>query len=71
MTPEAVGGWGVGYLPWSITNHVLKFRKVIKFENSLIVICFSYIYLIIDGKRFTKRLTKNLPIKKVVESLRN
>ena len=34
-----------------ITNDVLKFRKVIEFESSCIVICFSYIYLIVDGKR--------------------
>ena len=35
----------------AITNDVIKFRKVIEFENFCIVICFSYIYLIIDGKR--------------------
>ena len=29
----------------------LKFRKVTEFESSFIVICFSYIFLIIDGKR--------------------
>ena len=29
----------------AITNDVLKFRKAIEFENSSIVICFSYIYL--------------------------
>ena len=28
-----------------------KFRKVIEFESSSIVVCFSYIYLTIDGKR--------------------
>ena len=33
----------------AITNDVLKFRKVIEFESSCIVICFSYIYLIIHG----------------------
>ena len=38
-------GWG------AITNDVLKFIKVIEFESSCIIICFSYIYLIIDGKR--------------------
>ena len=37
-------GWG------AITNDTLKFRKVIEFERSCIAICFSYIYLIIDGK---------------------
>ena len=36
---------------WSITTDVLKFRKVIEFESSCTVIFFSYIYLIIDGKR--------------------
>ena len=34
----------------TITNDVSKFRKVIKFGSSCIVICFSYIYLIIYGK---------------------
>ena len=43
----AVGGKGGG----TITNDVLKFRKVIEFESSCIVISFSYIYLIIDLKR--------------------
>ena len=38
---------GVG----TITNDVLKFRKVMEFESSCIEICFCYIYLIIDGKR--------------------
>ena len=38
-------GWG------AVTNDVLKFRKVIEFESSCIVISLSYIYLIIDGKR--------------------
>ena len=28
----------------SVTNHILKFRKVVEFETSGIVICFSYIY---------------------------
>ena len=37
-------GWG------TITNDILKFRKVIEFERSCIAISFSYIYLIIDGK---------------------
>ena len=43
------GGGGV----WGgiITNDVLKFRQVIEFESSCVVIYFSYsIYLIIDGK---------------------
>ena len=35
----------------AISNNVLTFRKVIKLESSCIVICFFYIYLIIDGKR--------------------
>ena len=34
-----------------ITNVFLKFRKVIESESSCIVICFSCIHLIIDGKR--------------------
>ena len=34
----------------AITNDFLKFRKVIEFEQSCIVICYSYVYLIIDGK---------------------
>ena len=32
----------------AIANDVLKFRKVIEFESLCIVICFSYIYLMID-----------------------
>ena len=40
------GGWGMG----PINNKVLKFRKIIEFESLCIVICFSYIYLIIAGK---------------------
>ena len=35
----------------AITNDVLRFRKVIEFESSSTIICFHYIYLIIDGKR--------------------
>ena len=35
----------------AITNDVLKFRKVIKFESPCTVICFFYIHLIIDRKR--------------------
>ena len=31
----------------AITNDVLKLRKVIEFESSCILICFSYIYPII------------------------
>ena len=34
-----------------ITNDILKFRKVLKFESSGVVINLSYIYLIVDGKR--------------------
>ena len=41
------GAHGLG----TITNDVLNFKKDIEFESSCIVICFSYIYLIIDGKR--------------------
>ena len=51
---EGGGGWGgggVGGGGGAIINDVLKFRKVIELESSFIVICFSYIYLIIDGKR--------------------
>ena len=45
----------------AITNDDdLKFRKVIEFKSSFIVICFSHIYLIIDGK-------DHLSIKKVVK----
>ena len=40
------GGWGRGV----ITNDALKFKKINEFESSCIVICFSYIYLIINGK---------------------
>ena len=43
-----VGGGGGG----AITNDVLKFRKVIEFESSCIVICFYYIYLISLEKEF-------------------
>ena len=45
---------GVG----AITNDVLKFRKVIKFERLCIAICFSYIYLIIDGKNINSLVNK-------------
>ena len=45
----AGGGWVWG--GGSITNDVLKFRKAIIFESSCIAICFSYIFVIIDGKR--------------------
>ena len=47
----------------AITSDTLKFRKVIDFKSSYIVICFSYIYLIIDEK-------DHLSIKKVVKILR-
>ena len=44
-----------------ITNNVLKFRKVIEFESScIIVICFSYIYLVSHGKTLIKKVVKNL-----------
>ena len=46
VTLAGGGGWGMG----TINNEVLKFRKIIEFESSCIVICFSYIYLIIAGK---------------------
>ena len=62
-----VEGWGVGVGDGgveggggAIINDVLKFRKVIELESSFIVICFSYIYLIIDGKRSIYQLFKNL-----------
>ena len=48
----------------AITNDVLKVRKAIKFESSCIAICFSYVYLIIDGKIY-------FSIKKVVKNLSN
>ena len=35
----------------TITYDVLKFRKAIEFESSCNVICFSYIFSMIDGKR--------------------
>ena len=41
----------MNHYQYVITNNALKFRKVIEFESSYIVICFSYIYLTIDGKR--------------------
>ena len=42
-------------------NDVLKLRKVIEFASSCILICFSYIYLIIDGKMLfmNKESSKN------------
>ena len=49
-----VRGW-VGCI-----NEVLKFRKVIEFESSCIVICFSYVNSIIDGKISIKKAVKNL-----------
>ena len=36
MRQNDARGWG------AITNDVLKFRKVIEFESSYIVVCFSY-----------------------------
>ena len=45
-----VGGWGQG----GITDDVLKFRKVIKFESSCIVTCFSHVYLI--NQRWKKNI---------------
>ena len=47
----------------AITNDILKFRKVIEFESLCIVIYFSYIYIIINGKISS--------IKQVVKNLRN
>ena len=41
-----VGGEGK-----ATNDDVLQFRKILKFESSCIVMCFSYIYLIIDEKR--------------------
>ena len=43
-------------------DDVLKFRKIIKLENSCIVMCFSYIYPIINGKKpsLVKTVIKNL-----------
>ena len=35
----------------AIANGALKFRKVIESESSCFAIYFSYIYLVIDGKR--------------------
>ena len=35
----------------AIANDAFEFRKVIESESSCSAICFSYIYLIIDGKR--------------------
>ena len=46
-----LSGGGGGEGGEAITNNVLKFRKVIEFESSCIASCFSYVYLIIDGKR--------------------
>ena len=48
----------------AITNDFLKFRKVIEFEQSCIVICYSYVYLIIDEEYY-------LLIKKFAKNLRN
>ena len=47
---ECGGGGGGG--GGAISNDVLKFRRVIEFENLSITICFSNIYLIIDVKTF-------------------
>ena len=48
MVAGKVGGsGGMG----ATTNDVLEFRKVIESESSFSVTWFSYIYLIIDGKR--------------------
>ena len=43
-------GWGEGGGGEAITNDALKLGKVVKFESSCIVICFSCIDLIIDEK---------------------
>ena len=48
----------------AITNEVLKFRKVVEFESVSIVICFSYIYQIIDEK-------DHLSIEKVIKNLQS
>ena len=50
----------------AVTNDVSKFRKVIEFKSSCLVICdlFLLYYLIVDEKN-------NLSIKKVVQNLRN
>ena len=47
LAGEDGGGGGVEE---TISNDVLKFRKVIEFESLYVVVCFSYIYLIIDSK---------------------
>ena len=46
----ALVGGGVGGEEGVIPTGVLNFRKVIEFESLCVIICFSYIYLIIDGK---------------------
>ena len=45
--PEGRGGGREN----AITNDAFKFTRIIEFESSSIVICFSYIYLMIDEKR--------------------
>ena len=44
MRQNDARGWG------AITNDVLKFRKVIEFESSYIVVFSLILYLIIDRK---------------------
>ena len=56
MRHNDVSGWV------AITNDDLKFRKNIEFESLCIVICFSYIYLIIMEK-------VHLSIKQVLKNL--
>ena len=46
----------------AITNDVLKFRKVNKFESSCIVICFSYICIIVGGNNIIYQLRKWLKV---------
>ena len=35
----------------AIINDVFKFRNVVEFESSCVIIYLSYIYLNVDGKR--------------------
>ena len=56
------GGGGGGRGRGAGTKDIFKFKKLIEFQSSYIVIFFSYIYLIIDGKN-------PLSIKNVVKDL--
>ena len=49
----------------AITNEVLKFKKVIEFQNSCTVICFSQIYIESSTEKH------NLSLEKVVKNLQN